>query len=79
MLARCGPLGRTSAEWAKRTVEMPELAAQRELAHVTALRGGVAIKIRNETLGAVGVSGSKSEGEEKCALAGIAMVADQLK
>ena len=71
--------GRTSAEWAKRTTEMPELAAQRELADVIALRGGVPIKIGNETIGAVGVSGSSSEGDEKCAMAGLAKVADQLK
>ena len=71
--------GRTSAEWAKRTAEIPELAAQRELADVIALRGGVPIKIGNETIGAVGVSGASSEGDEKCALAGIAKVADQLK
>jgi len=71
--------GRTSAEWAKRTVDMPEIAAQRELADVIALRGGVPIKIGNETIGAVGVSGSSSEGDEKCAMAGIAKVADQLK
>lgn len=42
--------GRTSAEWAKRTTEMPELAAQRELADVIALRGGVPIKVGNETI-----------------------------
>jgi uncharacterized protein GlcG (DUF336 family) len=66
--------GRTSAEWAK-----PELAAQRELADVIALRGGVPIKVGNETIGAVGVSGSSSEGDEKCAMAGLAKVADQLK
>jgi uncharacterized protein GlcG (DUF336 family) len=71
--------GRSSAEWAKRTTEMPELAAQRELADVIALRGGVPIKVGNETIGAVGVSGSSSEGDEKCAMAGIAKVADQLK
>jgi uncharacterized protein GlcG (DUF336 family) len=71
--------GRSSAEWAKRTTEMPELAAQRELADVIALRGGVPIKVGNETIGAVGVSGSSSEGDEKCALAGVAKVADQLK
>jgi uncharacterized protein GlcG (DUF336 family) len=71
--------GRTSAEWAKRTSEMPELAAQRELADVIALRGGVPIKVGNETIGAVGVSGSSSEGDEKCAMAGIAKVVDQLK
>src|SRR5437660_569173 len=71
--------GRSSAEWAKRTTEMPELAAQRELADVIALRGGVPIKVGNETIGALGVSGSSSEGDEKCALAGVAKVADQLK
>jgi uncharacterized protein GlcG (DUF336 family) len=71
--------GRTSAEWAKRTEETPAIAAQRELADVIALRGGVPIKVGNETIGAVGVSGSSSEGDEKCAMAGVAKVADQLK
>jgi uncharacterized protein GlcG (DUF336 family) len=71
--------GRTSAEWAKRTIEVPELAAQRQLADVIALRGGVPIKVGNETIGAVGVSGSSAEGDEKCAMAGVAKVADQLK
>jgi len=71
--------GRTSAEWAKRTADLPELAAQRELADVIALRGGVPIKVGNETIGAVGVSGSSSEGDEKCALVGIAKVSDQLR
>src|SRR5262252_9659083 len=71
--------GRSSAEWAKRTTELPEIAAQRELADVIALRGGVPIKIGNETIGAVGVSGSSAEGDEKCAMAGLAKVADQLR
>jgi uncharacterized protein GlcG (DUF336 family) len=71
--------GLTSADWAKRTIDVPELAAQRQLADVIALRGGVPIKIGNETIGAVGVSGSSSEGDEKCAMAGVAKVADQLK
>ena len=53
--------GRTSAEWTKRTAETPEIAAQRELADVIALRGGVPIKVGDETIGAVGVSGSSSE------------------
>jgi uncharacterized protein GlcG (DUF336 family) len=71
--------GRTTAEWAKRTVDMPELAAQRNLTDVIALRGGVPIKVGNETIGAIGVSGSSSEGDEACANAGLAKVADQLK
>ncbi len=58
---------------------MPELAGQRQLAEVIALGGGVPIKIGNETIGAVGVSGSSTQGDEKCAMAGIAKVADQLK
>ena len=43
------------------------------------LGGGVPIKVGNETIGAVGVSGSSSEGDEACAMAGLAKVADQLK
>jgi uncharacterized protein GlcG (DUF336 family) len=71
--------GRTSGEWAKRTIDVPELAGQRQLTDVIALRGGVPIKVGNETIGAVGVSGSSSEGDEKCAMAGVAKVADQLQ
>jgi uncharacterized protein GlcG (DUF336 family) len=71
--------GRPSAEWAARTAEGSELAAQRQLAQVIALRGGVPIKIGDETIGGVGVSGSNSEGDEACAMAGLAKVADQLK
>jgi uncharacterized protein GlcG (DUF336 family) len=71
--------GRTSAEWAERTGPGSELAAQRKLEHVIALRGGVPIKVGGETIGAVGVSGSTSGGDEACAMAGVAKVADQLK
>ena len=71
--------GRPSAEWAKRTEPGMELAGQRQLEHVIALRGGVPIKVGDETIGAVGVSGSTSDGDEGCALAGVAAVADQLK
>jgi uncharacterized protein GlcG (DUF336 family) len=71
--------GRTSAEWAERTMPGSELAGQRQLEHVIALRGGVPIKVGNETIGAVGVSGSTSAGDEACAMAGVAKVQDQLK
>jgi uncharacterized protein GlcG (DUF336 family) len=71
--------GRTSAEWADRTQPGSELAAQRQLEHVIALKGGVPIKVGDETIGAVGVSGSTSGGDEACAMAGVAKVADQLK
>jgi uncharacterized protein GlcG (DUF336 family) len=71
--------GRPSAEWAERTMPGSELAAQRQLEHVIALRGGIPIKVGNETIGAVGVSGSTSAGDEACAMAGVAKVQDQLK
>ena len=71
--------GRSSAEWAERTAGASDLAGQRQLEHVIALRGGVPIKVGDETIGAVGVSGSSSQGDEACALAGLAKVADQLK
>lgn len=71
--------GRTSAEWAARTGPETELAGQRQLEHVIALRGGVPIKVGAETIGAVGVSGSTSGGDEACAVAGLAKVADELK
>ena len=35
--------------------------------------------VGNETIGVLGVSGSSSEGDEKCVMAGIATVADQLR
>jgi uncharacterized protein GlcG (DUF336 family) len=39
----------------------------------------VPIKVGDETIGGVGVSGSTSGGDEACAVAGVAAVADQLK
>jgi uncharacterized protein GlcG (DUF336 family) len=71
--------GRTSAEWASRTEPGSELAGQRQLEYVIPLRGGVPIKVGDETIGAVGVSGSTSAGDEACAMAGVAAVQDQLK
>jgi uncharacterized protein GlcG (DUF336 family) len=71
--------GRSSAEWSDRTAAGSELAAQRQLEHVIALRGGIPIKVGDETIGAVGVSGSTSTGDEACAAAGVQKVADQLK
>jgi uncharacterized protein GlcG (DUF336 family) len=56
-----------------------KLAAQRQLEYVIALKCGVPIKVGDDTIGAVGVSGSTSGGDEACAMAGVAKVADQLK
>ena len=70
---------RTTAEWATRTET--NLAGQRMLADVIPLQGGVPIKVGEETIGGVGLSGAPMGGaqEEACAKAGIAKVADQLR
>jgi uncharacterized protein GlcG (DUF336 family) len=71
--------GRPTIEWAKRTET--QLQGQRALTDVIPLQGGVPIKVGNETIGGVGLSGAPMGGpqEEACGLAGIAKVADQLK
>jgi uncharacterized protein GlcG (DUF336 family) len=71
--------GRTSIEWAKRTET--QIPGQRMLSEVIPLQGGVPIKVGNETIGGVGLSGAPNGGaqEEACGNSGIAKVADQLK
>lgn len=70
---------RPSLEWAKRSEG--ELSGQRNLADVIPLGGGVPIMVGEETIGAVGVSGSPGgqPGDENCAKGAIAKIADQLK
>jgi uncharacterized protein GlcG (DUF336 family) len=70
---------RPSLEWAKRTEG--DLAGQRMLTDVIPLGGGVPIKVGDETIGGVGVSGTSGgqQGDEDCARSAIAKVADQLK
>ena len=70
---------RPSLEWAQQTKDGADLAGQRQLADVIALGGGVPINVGNDTIGAVGVSGSSQTGDEACAKAGVAKVAEQLK
>lgn len=72
---------RTTAEWAARTGADTPLAGQRMLVDVVPLQGGVPIKVGEETIGGVGLSGAPMGGqqEEACAKAGIAKVADQLR
>jgi len=70
---------RSSADWAKATEPGTRIAGQRSMAKVIPLSGGVPIKVGEETIGAVGVSGSSTEQDEICATAGVAAVADQLK
>src|SRR3984957_1422831 len=63
---------RSSADWAKATEPGSRIAGQRGMAKVIPLSGGVPIKGGDETIGAVGVSGSSTEQDEICATAGLA-------
>lgn len=69
----------TTMEFEKRTESDPARAAQRDLADILALSGGVPIQVGNETIGGVGSAGSTLETDDGCAKAGIAKVANHLK
>ena len=68
----------TTLEFQKRTAD-PALAAQRDVADILALGGGVPIQVGKETIGGVASSGSNQETDDACARAGIAKVADLLR
>src|SRR5437867_7077480 len=68
----------TTLEFQKRTAD-PTYAAQRDVADILALGGGVPIQVGTDTIGGVGSSGSNQEQDDACARAGIAKVADLLK
>jgi len=68
----------TSLEFQKRTMD-PAYAAQRDVADILALGGGVPIIAGDEIIGAVGSSGSSQTQDDACAKAGVAKVADLLK
>ncbi|HET9245108.1 MAG TPA: heme-binding protein [Xanthobacteraceae bacterium] len=70
--------GRTSLEF-KNLTDKPENAYLKQIPNVVAVGGGVPIKVGNEVIGAVGVSGAPGgEKDEACANAGIAKVAASL-
>jgi uncharacterized protein GlcG (DUF336 family) len=69
----------TTMEFQKRTEGDPGRAAQRDLADILALSGGVPVQVGNDTIGGVGSAGSTLEQDDACAKAGIAKVADLLK
>jgi uncharacterized protein GlcG (DUF336 family) len=56
----------------------PASVGAREYTRVLALSGGLPIKVGDEVVGAVGVSGSPGK-DDICSQAGIDRVADQLK
>ena len=68
----------TTLEFQKRT-EDPKYTAQRDIADILALGGGVPINVGNETIGGVASSGSSQEPDDACAKAGVARVADLLR
>ena len=67
-----------SAAFVKRLMDDPASAGSRQYTRVLALSGGLPIKVGDEVVGAVGVSGSPGK-DEICSQAGIDKVADQLK
>jgi uncharacterized protein GlcG (DUF336 family) len=70
--------GQPSADFVKRILTDPASTGSKEYTRVLALPGGLPIKVGDDVIGAVGVSGSPGRDEE-CSKAGIDKVADQLK
>ena len=67
-----------SAAFVKRMHDRPETAGSIQYTRVLALSGGLPIKVGNDTIGAVGVSGTPGQ-DDVCSQAGLDKVADQLK
>ena len=71
----------STLDFQKRTLD-PKYAAQRDVADILALGGGVPISAGNDTnnvIGGIASSGSSQEQDDACAKAGVARVADLLK
>jgi uncharacterized protein GlcG (DUF336 family) len=67
-----------SAAFVKRLQDRPDTVGSRHYTRVLALPGGLPIKVGDEIVGAVGVSGTPGK-DDDCSQAGIDKVADQLK
>jgi uncharacterized protein GlcG (DUF336 family) len=67
-----------SAAFAQRLLDDPASVGSRQYTRVLALSGGLPIKVGDEVVGAVGVSGSPGK-DDICSQAAIDKVADQLK
>ena len=65
----------STLDFQKRT-EDPKYAAQRDVADILALGGGVPINAGSETIGGIASSGSTQDQDDACAKAGVAKVAD---
>ncbi len=70
--------GVTTTAFSNEIATRPSRREQTMLPHVTALNGGVPIKLGNEVIGGVGVAGSPGKDEE-CASAGLAKVQQALQ
>ena len=68
----------STLDFQKRTQD-PKYAAQRDVADILALGGGVPINIGAETIGGIASSGSTQEQDDACARAGLAKGTDLLK
>jgi uncharacterized protein GlcG (DUF336 family) len=67
-----------SADFVKRMTNDPASVGSRQYTRVLALGGGLPIKVGDDVIGAVGISGSPGK-DDVCSQAGIDKVADQLK
>jgi uncharacterized protein GlcG (DUF336 family) len=67
-----------SADFVKRMADNPAVAGSRDYSRVLALGGGLPIKVGDDVVGAVGVSGSPGK-DDVCSQAGIDTVAARLK
>jgi uncharacterized protein GlcG (DUF336 family) len=70
--------GQPSADFVKRLQDRPDTVGSRHYTRVLALAGGLPIKVGDEIVGAVGVSGTPGK-DDVCSQAGIDKVTDQLK
>ena len=68
----------TTEEFVKEMATRPVRREQTTLPHVIAIPGGVPIKVGNDVIGGVGLSGSPGV-DEPCVRAGLDKVADQLR
>jgi len=67
-----------SGDLEKRVKDNPQTGAV-FLSNITTGRGGLPIKLGEQVIGAVGVSGAPSGNDEPCAKAGLDKIADELK
>ena len=68
----------STLDFQKRT-EDPKYRAQRDVADILALGGGVPIAVGTDIIGGIASSGSSQEQDDACAKAGVAKVAESLR